>query len=182
LSRVREAVAAGPRPAHLSGFDASGLTFEELIEKVSSDPLLAARVLREANSAGGPQTANLVVACSALGGDRLRDVASGGAAWGEAAVSEKLWEHSLRAAAAIFDADMPYLMGSDLINHMRTEKRLMRIPVMLMSAGRGPLLSSCALTSGASIFLPKPFTSDQLRGLLRMLESNRCAAPKLSAV
>jgi putative two-component system response regulator len=83
--------------------------------------------------------------------------------------------------AAIFDADMPYLMGSDLINHMRTEKRLMRIPVMLMSAGRGPLLSSCALTSGASIFLPKPFTSDQLRGLLRMLESNRRAAPTLSA-
>jgi putative nucleotidyltransferase with HDIG domain len=100
LSRVREAVAAGPRPAHSGSFDASGLTFDELIEKVSSDPLLAARVLLEANSAGGPQTANLAVACSALGSTRLRDVASGGASWGEAVVSEKLWEHSLRAAEA----------------------------------------------------------------------------------
>ena len=102
LARVREAVAEGPRPAYPGGTDVSCLTFDELIAEVSSDPLLASRVLREANSADGPQTANLAVACSAIGGSRLRGVISGGAAWGEAtaAASEKTWEHSLRAAEA----------------------------------------------------------------------------------
>ena len=101
LARIRAAVAAGPLPAAKEGFDAFGLTFDELIEKVSVNPMLAARVLRAANSAGGLQTTNLSVACSALGGACLREVVSGGAAWNEStAVSETLWEHSLRAAEA----------------------------------------------------------------------------------
>ncbi|HYY94657.1 MAG TPA: response regulator [Pyrinomonadaceae bacterium] len=82
--------------------------------------------------------------------------------------------------AAIFDADMPHLLGSDLVNHMRTERRLLRIPVMIMSASEG-LLKNNALSSGVAVFLPKPFTSDQLRVMLRMLEGSRLAAPKLSA-
>jgi CheY-like chemotaxis protein len=83
--------------------------------------------------------------------------------------------------AAIFDADISHLTGSDLINYMLTERRLMRIPVMLMSSGKGPLLKTHALTPGPSVFLPKPFTSDQLRIMLMMLEGNRRAAPKLRA-
>ena len=101
LARISEVLAAGPRPASPDGRDVSGLTFDGLVEKVSCDPLLAARVLREANSAGGARTANLWTACSALGDDRLRGVVSGGSAWGElTGFSEKLWEHSLRAAGA----------------------------------------------------------------------------------
>jgi putative two-component system response regulator len=84
--------------------------------------------------------------------------------------------------AAVFDAQMPHLTGPDLIDHMRTEKRLMRIPVMIMSGGRGPLLTSRALLSGASVFLPKPFTPTQLRGMLRVLEYNGRADRHLSAV
>jgi HD-like signal output (HDOD) protein len=79
----------------------SGLSFDELVERVTCDPLLAARTLCEANSAGGPRTANLSAACSALGDVRLREVVSGGAAWDAlTAVSEKWWEHSLRTAEA----------------------------------------------------------------------------------
>jgi HD-like signal output (HDOD) protein len=101
LARIREAIAAGPRPAGHEGFDVSGLTFDRLLDKVSCDLLLAARVLREANSGGGPLTTNLPSACSALGGDRLREVVSGGATWGElTAVPKEIWEHSLRAAEA----------------------------------------------------------------------------------
>ena len=101
LGRIRAAVAAGPSAASAGGLDASGLTFDKLIDRVSGDSLLAARVLREANTAGGPQTANLALACSTLGGARLREVVAGGAAWGEArAVSEESWERSLRAAEA----------------------------------------------------------------------------------
>jgi len=105
LALIRRAVADGP--SAVRGVDVSrdadtyGLTFDELVEIVSGNPLLAARVLREANSADGLQTANLRLACSALGDARLRSVVSGGAAWGgNSSVSENFWEHSLRAAEA----------------------------------------------------------------------------------
>ena len=83
--------------------------------------------------------------------------------------------------AAIFDAEMPHLLGADLVKFMRTEKRLMRIPVMIMSAGQGGLLKSREMSEGASIFLPKPFTSEQLRLMLKALESNRRATTGHSA-
>jgi CheY-like chemotaxis protein len=35
--------------------------------------------------------------------------------------------------AAIFDMMMPHLEGLDIIRYMKTEKRLMRIPVMMIS-------------------------------------------------
>ena len=84
-------------------------------------------------------------------------------------------------AAAILDAEMPYLTGLDLVEHMGTEKRLMRIPVVIMSGGRGFLLTSRALMSGASVFLPKPFTAGQLRNMLKVLECSRRADSHLSA-
>ena len=83
--------------------------------------------------------------------------------------------------AAIFDADMPHLPGSDLVKYMRTEKRLMRIPVMIMSAESGALMQSREMSAGASVFLPKPFTSIQLRLMLKVLECNRRDAPRRSA-
>jgi putative two-component system response regulator len=121
LARIRHAVAAGPAAAHAEGFDASGLSFDELVEKVSCEPLLAARVLSVANSDGAPRIANLAVACSALGGKRLREVVSGGASWGAGVyVSEQSWEHSLRTAEAarllaeqtrILDPEDAYTLG-----------------------------------------------------------------------
>src|SRR6476661_5987569 len=36
--------------------------------------------------------------------------------------------------AALFDMSMPGLNGIDVIRHMRTERRLRRIPVMLITA------------------------------------------------
>ena len=83
--------------------------------------------------------------------------------------------------AAVVDADMPHLPGSDLVKYMRTEKRLMRIPVMIISDGSGALLQSRELSAGASIFLPKPFTSAQLRLMVKVLECNRRDAPSRSA-
>ncbi len=83
--------------------------------------------------------------------------------------------------AAIFDADMSHLVGADLASYMQTEKRLMRIPVMIMSSGQSSPQKNREQSSGASIFLPKPFTADQLRLMLKVLECNRRAAPKRSA-
>ena len=73
--------------------------------------------------------------------------------------------------AAIFDVMMPHIQGPELVRHMRTEKRLMKIPVMMMTAEQNPKLSSDSFAAGAVVFLPKPFTASQLQIMLRMLIS-----------
>ncbi|HYR77850.1 MAG TPA: response regulator [Pyrinomonadaceae bacterium] len=72
-------------------------------------------------------------------------------------------------AGAVFDMSMPYLEGSDLIRFMRTEKRLMRIPVMLITAESDIKLLAKGLAAGATILLPKPFTRKRLEQMLRMM-------------
>lgn len=71
--------------------------------------------------------------------------------------------------AAIFDMSMPHLEGVDMLRHMRTEKRLMRIPVMLITSERDNKLVAQSFAAGAAVFLPKPFTAGQLQLMLRLL-------------
>ena len=71
--------------------------------------------------------------------------------------------------AAIFDVVLPAISGPELVRFMKTEKRLMRIPVMMMTAEQNPKLSSDSFAAGAVVFLPKPFTTAQLQIMLRML-------------
>jgi CheY-like chemotaxis protein len=71
-------------------------------------------------------------------------------------------------AAAIFDVVMPYIQGTELVRHMQSEKRLMRIPVIVMTAEQNPRLSSDSFAAGAVAFLPKPFTASQLQIMLQM--------------
>jgi len=74
-------------------------------------------------------------------------------------------------AAAIFDMNMPHLKGLDVINHMQTEKRLRRIPVMMMTAERDLTLRSEIFAAGATLFIQKPFTPVQMQFMLRLLVS-----------
>ncbi len=71
-------------------------------------------------------------------------------------------------AAAVFDVVMPYIQGTELVRHMQSEKRLMKIPVIIMTAEQNPRLSSDSFAAGAVAFLPKPFTASQLQVMLRM--------------
>jgi CheY-like chemotaxis protein len=71
--------------------------------------------------------------------------------------------------AGIFDVVMPHISGPELVRFMKTEKRLMRIPVMMMTAEQDPKLSSDSFSAGAVVFLPKPFTTAQLNIMLQML-------------
>ena len=73
--------------------------------------------------------------------------------------------------AAILDVVMPHISGPELVRFMKTEKRLMRIPVMMMTAEQDPKLSSDSFAAGAVDFLPKPFTTAQLHIMLQMLIS-----------
>jgi CheY-like chemotaxis protein len=81
---------------------------------------------------------------------------------------------------AIFDAMMPHLEGMDIIRHMRTEKRLMRIPVMLTTAEQNLSLMKDCFQAGAMMFLPKPFTTAQLQSSLRIILSNSIGTRKAS--
>ncbi len=71
--------------------------------------------------------------------------------------------------AALFDMSMPGLNGIDLIRHMRTEKRLKRIPVMLITAEQDLKVMSDSFAAGAVAFLAKPLTAEKLQNALRML-------------
>ncbi len=70
--------------------------------------------------------------------------------------------------AAVFDVVMPYIQGTELVRHMQSEKRLMKIPVIMMTAEQNPRLSSDSFSAGAVAFLPKPFTAVQMQLMLRM--------------
>lgn len=71
--------------------------------------------------------------------------------------------------AAILDVVMPHISGTELVRYMKSEKRLMSIPVMMMTAEQDPKLSSDSFAAGAVVFLPKPFTTAQLQIMLQML-------------
>ena len=80
--------------------------------------------------------------------------------------------------AAILDMSMPYLEGLDLIRHMRSERRLMRIPIMMITAEQDLKLMTSSFSAGATAFLPKPFTPQQLQTAVRMLVANGSSRQK----
>lgn len=81
----------------------------------------------------------------------------------------KILQTDANFVAGIFDVVMPHIQGPELLRYMRTEKRLMRIPVMMMTAEQNPKLSMESFAAGAVVFLPKPFTTTQLQTMLRLL-------------
>ena len=81
----------------------------------------------------------------------------------------KTLQEDTNFTAAVFDVVMPHISGPELVRYMKSEKRLMRIPVMMMTAEQDPKLSSDSFAAGAVVFLPKPFTTAQLQIMLRML-------------
>jgi CheY-like chemotaxis protein len=83
--------------------------------------------------------------------------------------------------AAIFNVLMPRLGVVEIIRHMKTERRLMRIPVMLITSECGLKLMAESFAAGATVFLPKPFTASQLLLLLRMLLDKSARAAALAA-
>lgn len=80
--------------------------------------------------------------------------------------------------AAIFDVVMPYIQGTELVRYMQSEKKLMNIPVIIMTAEQSPRLSSDSFSAGAVAFLPKPFTAIQLQTMIRMFVQRNNSASK----
>jgi len=61
---------------------------------------------------------------------------------------------------------------------MQTEKRLSRIPVIIMSASDDLKMLSKGFGAGAVAFVPKPFTPDQMRNVLRLITLKDSGTPK----
>ncbi len=81
-------------------------------------------------------------------------------------------------AGAVFDMSMPYLQGSDLIRYMRTEKRLMKIPVMMITAETDIATLASCFKAGATVIMPKPFSRQRLQQSLRMMLRGSAANKK----
>jgi CheY-like chemotaxis protein len=81
----------------------------------------------------------------------------------------KILQSDPHFTAAILDVVMPHISGPELVRFMKTETKLMKIPVMMMTAEQDPKLSSDSFSAGAVVFLPKPFTTAQLQIMLQML-------------
>ena len=89
-------------------------------------------------------------------------VHDGGAAY-------RLLQSDANFCGAIFDMVMPHIEGIDLMRFMRTEKRLMRIPVMMITSEKDLKLLANSFAAGVTIFLPNPFTTEQFQRTFRLL-------------
>lgn len=93
-------------------------------------------------------------------------VNDGGAAY-------RLLQTDANFCGAIFDMMMPQLAGLDVIRFMSTEKRLLRIPVMMITSEQDLRLMANSFAAGVTLFLPKPFTPEQFQTTLRLLVKGR---------
>lgn len=89
----------------------------------------------------------------------------------------KVLQTDANFTAAILDVVMPHISGPELVRYMKSEERLKRIPVMMMTAEQDPKLSSDSFSAGAMVFLPKPFTTAQLQIMLQMLIGKKTDEP-----
>jgi len=87
----------------------------------------------------------------------------------------KILQADANFTAAILDVVMPHISGPELVRYMKSEEKLKRIPVMMMTAEQDPKLSSDSFAAGAIVFLPKPFTTAQLQIMLQMLIGKKTA-------
>ena len=81
----------------------------------------------------------------------------------------RILQSDSRFRAAILDMNMPFLEGLDIIHYMRSERRLRRIPIMLITVEQNIKLMADSFSAGATAFLPKPFTPEQLESAVRLL-------------
>jgi two-component system, chemotaxis family, chemotaxis protein CheY len=97
---------------------------------------------------------------------------------GDGREAYRILQSDSQFSAAILDMTMPYLEGLDLIRYMKSERRLMRVPIMMITAGQDIKLMASSFSAGATAFLPKPFTPEQLQTAIRMLLGSRSSGRK----
>ncbi len=88
--------------------------------------------------------------------------------------------HTL-ANLVLLDQRMPKMEGSEACRHIRELPRYARVPIVVMSVFVDDHFQRAALREGATAFLPKPFSRDQLLRaidpLIRRPVTNAAARP-----
>lgn len=93
----------------------------------------------------------------------------------------RLLQADSRFSLVIFNGAMPHLNATEIIQYMKTEKRLMGIPAVLISAGDKLNVVAQAFAAGAIAVLPKPFDADQLQRIVQLALKARAGRQVLRA-
>ena len=82
----------------------------------------------------------------------------------------KILSSEANFAAAVIDIELPKIKGTDLLKYMRSEKRLRKIPVLMMTASTEYVKMQLeSYESGATFFISKPFERAIFQSLLKTL-------------
>ena len=81
----------------------------------------------------------------------------------------KVLKSGVDIVLAIVDVLMPYIEGTQIVKFMQSDEQLRSVPVIMMTGEKSVQIGSAAVASGATAFLSKPFTNDQLRNTVRAL-------------
>src|SRR5712664_3138686 len=108
-----------------------------------------------------PLTAQLLISIGEREGYQVVSVDDGRQAY-------RMLKSDANFTAAVFNMTMPNLNGVDIVRYMKTEKRLMRIPVVIVAGDLGLKLISDSFAAGALAFRPKPFTTEKLGCTIRL--------------
>lgn len=74
--------------------------------------------------------------------------------------------------AAVLDIMMPNLNGYEVVQHIRSQARTRRMPVVLLSARAGGIDRDYGLRIGADAYLLKPFNPKELVSQVKLLIDN----------
>ena len=78
-----------------------------------------------------PTSGQLLAAIGQIQGYEVVSVADGRQAY-------RILKSDANSAAGVFNMTMPHVKGVEIVRYMKTEKRLMRIPVILVAGEHGP--------------------------------------------
>lgn len=151
------------RPAHRT-YDSPGLQHGLAMMELSLSGVIGPPRVLVADK--DPLTVQVLTALAGKEGFQVVSVTDGREAY-------RLLKSDADFKVAIFNMTMPNLRGLDIVRHMKTEKRLMRIPVVVISSDPGLKQMADSFAAGATMFLSKPFTSDQLQRTLRIALGSR---------
>jgi CheY-like chemotaxis protein len=87
----------------------------------------------------------------------------------------KILERDADFAAGIFDVQMPFMEGPELLRRMRGSERTAKIPVMVMTSEPSADIEAESFAAGAALFVAKPFGRAELLTKFHQLVNSRAA-------
>jgi two-component system OmpR family response regulator len=83
--------------------------------------------------------------------------------------------------ACVLDVNMPRLNGFQVLRHMKADPLTAHVPVLILTARRAPDDIKTAIRLGATDYLSKPFSHEQLQARVARLLRKRAPPPASSS-